>query len=288
MFERHPQGDTQNVFVESNGVRLYSESTGAGTAIIFIHEFAGDYRNWESQVRFLSKRYRCITYNARGYPPSDVPGSVDQYSQAHAVEDAANVLRHYGIEKAHIVGLSMGGYASLNFGLSHPEMALSVVVAGAGHGSDPKTRAEFLTGSAELADRLVNIGMEQGIVHYANSPIRRRYKEKDPRGFDEFNRQFAEHSALGSSLTLRGYQLKRPTIYQLQNKMGEMRVPALIITGDDDEPCLEPALFMKRHIPDARLWIVPRTSHPVNLEEPEAFNRVVLDFLTEIDRRSGR
>lgn len=275
-------------FAESNGVRLYVESTGRGVPIVFVHEFAGDFRNWEDQVRFFGRRYRCITYNARGYPPSDVPTDVASYGQEHAVEDIAAVIRHFGVGRAHIVGLSMGGYAAVNFGIAHPDMARSLVVAGAGHGSDPARREQFLRDSTELADRLVSLGMEEGIVHYANSPIRRRYREKDPRGFDAFNRQFAEHSALGSSLTTRGYQLRRPTIYDLREKLGTMQVPTLIITGDDDEPCLEPALFMKRTIPDARLWVVPRTTHAINLEEPEAFNRVVLDFLQETDRREDR
>lgn len=275
-------------FAESNGVRLYVESTGRGVPIVFVHEFAGDFRNWEDQVRFFGRRYRCITYNARGYPPSDVPTDVASYSQEHAVEDIAAVIRHFGVGRAHIVGLSMGGYAAVNFGIAHPDMARSLVVAGAGHGSDPARREQFLRDSTELADRLVSLGMEEGIVHYANSPIRRRYREKDPRGFDAFNRQFAEHSALGSSLTTRGYQLRRPTIYDLREKLGTMQVPTLIITGDDDEPCLEPALFMKRTIPGARLWVVPRTTHAINLEEPEAFNRVVLDFLQETDRREDR
>jgi pimeloyl-ACP methyl ester carboxylesterase len=270
----------------SNGVNLFVESTGTGAPIVFVHEFAGDHRNWENQVRFFARRFRCITYNARGYPPSDVPQDPEQYSQAHAVEDIANVMRHFDIERAHIVGLSMGGYATLNFGLTHPEMARSLVVAGAGHGSDPALRERFLSDSGELADRLMTMGMEEGIVHYANSPIRRRYKEKDPRGFAEFNRQFAEHSALGSSLTTRGYQMRRPTIYSLEAELKRMNVPTLIVTGDDDEPCLEPGIFMKRTIPDARLWVVPCTTHPVNLEEPDAFNRVVLDFITDIDQRT--
>jgi pimeloyl-ACP methyl ester carboxylesterase len=273
-------------FVNSSGLRLYAESTGTGPPIIFVHEFAGDYRNWESQVRFLARRYHCITFNARGYLPSDVPEDVEQYGQAHAVEDIANVLRHFGIERAHIVGLSMGGYATLNFGITYPDMARSLVVAGAGHGSDPDKRDQFLRDSAELADRLATLGMQEGIVHYANSPIRRRYKEKDPRGFDEFNRQFAEHSALGSELTTRGCQMKRPTIYQLETELTQMDVPTLIVTGDDDEPCLQPALFLKRTIPQARLWVVPRTTHPVNLEEPDAFNSVVLDFIAQIDQQS--
>lgn len=272
-------------FALSDGCRLYAESTGSGVPIVFVHEFAGDHRNWEQQVRHLARRHRCITFNARGYPPSDVPESPEQYSQAQAVTDIANVLRHFGIAQAHVVGLSMGGYAALNFGLTHPEMALSLVVAGAGHGSDPEGRDEFLRSSGELADRLLTLGMAEGIVHYANSPIRRRYREKDPRGFAEFNRQFAEHSALGSALTTRGVQMRRPTIYALREPMRRLQVPTLIVTGDDDGPCIEPALFMKRHIPDARLWVVPRSSHPVNLEEPEAFNRVLADFIDEIDNR---
>jgi pimeloyl-ACP methyl ester carboxylesterase len=275
-------------FADSNGCRLYVEATGSGTPILFVHEFAGDRRNWEQQVRFFARRYRCITFNARGYPPSDVPDAIEHYSQAHAVEDIVNVLRHFGIARAHVVGLSMGGYATLNFGLAHPEMALSLVVAGAGHGSDPDKRGQFLQDCEDLAERLLTLGMQEGIAHYANSTIRRRYKEKDPRGFDEFNRQFAEHSAVGSALTMRGYQLRRPTIYQLTDRMRQMQVPTLIITGDDDDPCLEPALFMKRNIPDARLWVMPRTSHPVNLEEPDAFNSVVLDFFAEVGQRSGR
>lgn len=273
---------------KSSGARLYVESSGTGVPIVFVHEFAGDYRNWENQVRFLSRRYRCITFNARGYPPSDVPDDVEQYSQAHAVEDIASVMSHFGVEKAHIVGLSMGGYATLNFGLTHPEKALSLVVAGAGHGSDPDKREQFLKDIVDLADRMVTLGMEEGTKHYANSPSRRRFKEKDPRGFEQFNRQFAEHSALGSSLTSRGYQMRRPTIYELQPQLKQLAVPTLIITGDDDEQCLDPAFFMKRNIPDSRLWVVPRTTHTVNLEEPEAFNRVVLDFLSEVDLRNGR
>lgn len=272
-------------FADSQGTRLYVESTGEGVPIIFVHEFAGDQRNWEPQVRFLSRRHRCITFNARGYPPSDVPQDVEQYSQAHAVDDIAAVLRHFGIANAHVVGLSMGGYAALHFGMAYPEMARSIVVVGAGHGSDPDKRERFLKDSADLADRLLATGMKDAIVDYMNGPTRRRFKQKDPRGFDEFNRQFGEHSALGSALTTRGCQLRRPTIFELHDKLKAVRVPALVIAGDDDEPCLDPALFMKRNIPDARLWILPRTTHTVNLEEPDAFNRVVSDFVAEIDLR---
>lgn len=271
-------------FADSDGVRLYVESTGQGAPIVFVHEFAGDCRNWEDQVRFFGRRFRCITYNARGYPPSDVPTEVEQYGQGFAVEDIAAVLRWAGLESAHIVGISMGGYATLNFGLTHPDKARSLTIVGAGHGSDPALREQFLRDSQQLAERLVTLGMGEGITHYANSTIRRHFKEKDPRGFERFNRQFSEHSALGSSLTTRGYQMKRPTIYALADHMAALEVPTLIVTGDDDEPCIEPALFMKRTIPNARLWVVPHTTHAVNLEEPEAFNRVVFDFISDAER----
>lgn len=272
--------------LESNGVRLYAEETGRGTPIVFVHEFAGDTRSWEPQVRFFSRRYRCIAYNARGYPPSQVPDSAAAYSADHAVDDLANVIQHFGLASAHVVGLSMGAYATLNLGLRYPRLARSLVIAGAGSGSDSDTRAEFLAECDALAARLLDHGMAEAGHAYANSATRKRYREKDPRGFLEFCKQFAEHSAAGSALTMRGYQMRRPTIYELEAQMKQLQVPALIVTGDDDTPCLAPALFMKRTIPSAKLWVVPHTTHQVNLEEPDAFNRAVLDFITAVDGRS--
>lgn len=272
-------------YVTSDGVKLYVEDSGSGVPIVFVHELAGDSRCWEQQVRFLGRRFRCITFNARGYPPSDVPESADAYSQRQAVEDIANVMRGLGVERAHIVGLSMGGYATLNFGITYPAMARSLVVAGAGHGSDPDKRDAFRADCTDLSERILRLGMAEGIRHYANSAVRRRYAEKDPRGFEEFNRYFGEHSPLGTALTIQGCQMRRPTVYELGEALGRMRLPTLIITGDDDLPCLEPALFLKRTIADSRLWVVPRTSHPINLEEPGAFNRALLDFLSEVDAR---
>jgi pimeloyl-ACP methyl ester carboxylesterase len=274
---------TATTFADSGAVKLYVEQTGAGTPIVFVHELAGDCQAWEPQVRFFARRYRCITFNARGYPPSDVPDNPHLYSQTDAVEDIANVMRHCAIQTAHIVGLSMGGYATLHFGLTYPRMARSLVIAGAGHGSDPDKRERFLADCAVLAERLQRLGMAEGIRDYASSPVRRRYREKDPRGFEEFNARFGAHSALGTAFTIRGYQMRRPSIYSLEDAMKRMDVPTLIVTGDDDDPCLEPSLFMKRTIPSAMLWVVPRTGHGVNLEEPDAFNRTVLDFLTAVD-----
>lgn len=267
----------------SNGVGLFYEVTGRGRAIVFLHEFAGDYRNWAPQVRELSQQFRCITFNARGYPPSDVPDDIKSYSHFHAVADIADVLKAAEVSTAHIVGLSMGGYAALCFAITHPEMARSIVVAGAGHGSDAPE--PFREASAALAHRILTEGLEAGAADYLNGPIRRKFKEKDPRGFDEFRRQFAQHSATGTALTAKGCQMRRPTLYALEAQLRELNVPALIVAGDDDEPCLAPSLFLKRTIPNARLWVLSDTSHAINLEEPDAFNRAVLDFINDVDRQ---
>jgi pimeloyl-ACP methyl ester carboxylesterase len=275
-------------YADADGVRLATASVGAGTPVVFIHELAGDMRNWETQVQAFSRHHRCLTFNARGYPPSDVPSDPLRYSQALAIGDLVAVLRHHGVEQAHVVGLSMGGYAALNFALAHPDKTLSVVAAGTGHGSDPETRDEFLAGTAALAERIAGLGLEAGGHDYLLGPTRRRFREKDPAGFAAFNRQFAEHSALGTELTIRGCQLQRPTLQALERQLARLSVPTLLIAGDDDDPCLAAGVYLKRTIPNARLSVLPRTTHTVNLEEPDAFNRVVLDFLADVDgsRRS--
>jgi len=275
-------------FADSAGVRLYYEETGSGTPVIFVHEFAADCRSWEPQVRLFSRRYRCITFNARGYPPSDVPREAEAYSQQHAVDDIAAVLRHLRIDKAHICGLSQGGYATLHFGFRYPQMALSLAICGAGYGSDPDTRPQFLKDGTELAERIERLGMEEGIKNYSASPYRLTLRHKDPRGYEEFRRQFAEHSNLGSALTMRGYQLRRPTVYELEREMEKITAPTLIVTGDEDVPCLQPGLFMKRKIRSAGLLVIPNSGHSINLEEVDTFNRALLEFWTAVDAGKWR
>ena len=115
-----------------DGVRLFYEEVGSGDPIVFVHEFAGDWRSYETQLRFFSRRYRCIAFNARGYPPSDVPEDWTRYSQERARDDIRDVLDGLRLAKAHIVGISMGGFAVLHFGFAYPDLASSLVVAGCG------------------------------------------------------------------------------------------------------------------------------------------------------------
>ena len=273
-------------FADSKGVQLYYEEAGSGFPIVFVHEFAHDMRSWEPQLRYFSRRYRCIAYNGRGYPPSDVPQSVSQYSQSIATDDIANVMRHLGIRKAHIIGCSMGGYATLHFGLRYAGMARSITVIGAGYGSDPDKRAQFLRDTEVMARRFEALGTPEAIKVYQVGPARVQLQNKDARAFREFCEEFAGHSALGSANTLRGVQAKRPTIYSLERGLRRMKVPTHILSGDEDNNCLEPGIFIKRACPAARLTVVPGTGHAVNVEEPDLFNRLTDEFLSLVD--SGR
>jgi pimeloyl-ACP methyl ester carboxylesterase len=266
-----------------DGVRLYVEETGDGPPVLFLHEFAGDHHSWEPQVRALSRRYRCIAYNARGYPPSDVPEDPAAYSQARAVEDAIAVLDALDIERAHVVGLSMGGFASLHLGLRHPGRARSLVVAGVGYGAQPERQQAFREESGVIADAFANEGAAEVTKRYAVGPARVQFQNKDPRGWAEWAARLAGHDAQGSAHTMRGVQAARPSLYDLTDELRALEVPTLLIAGDEDEGCLEPSLMLKRTIPTAGLALLPRTGHTCNLEEPELFNRLLDRFFADVE-----
>ena len=266
-----------------NGISLHYQEAGQGLPLVLVHEFAGEAASWQPQMRFFARRYRVIAYNARGYPPSDVPRDVAAYSQEQAAEDIRGVLDALGIAKAHVCGLSMGGYATLHFGLRHPDRALSLVVAGAGYGSVAAERDKFRQDSDATVKRFETDGMAQVAALYARGPTRVQFIDKDPDGWQEFHDRLAAGSAEGHALTMRGVQMKRPSIYELEAQMKRLEVPTLIMTGDEDDPCLEPAIFMKRAIRSSGLVVLPKSGHTINLEEPDAFNRAVLDFVTAVD-----
>jgi len=267
----------------NDGVKLYYEDSGAGRPILFIHEFSGDYRAWELQVRYFARRYRCITYNARGYPPSDVPDGVERYSQRRAVDDAVDVLNHLDIEKAHVVGLSMGGFAALHFGIHYPDRAFSIVVGAAGMGAEPDKTAQFREEVEIVARRWESEGAQKFAPIYGSGPGREQLEMKDPRGFNEFIAQLSEHSAKGAALTLRSVQARRPSPFELVSQLERMTVPLLIIHGDEDRSCLGTGAFLKRVIPSAGLMVFPKTGHTINLEEPALFNFALQDFFIQVE-----
>jgi pimeloyl-ACP methyl ester carboxylesterase len=279
------------VIRSDDGVNLYYEEAGSGTPIVFVHEFAGDYRSWEPQMRHFARRYRCIAYSARGYLPSDVPESADRYSQDRVRDDLLAILDGLGIAQAHIVGCSMGAFATLHFGMQYCNLAstaagaaraLSLTLVGCGSGAHPAVHQQFKDESVERAGTIRRDGMAKLAATYGHGAGRIQYLNKDPRGFAEYAQQLAEHSAAGSANTMEGYQGRRPCLYDLTERMAAIDVPLLVVSGDEDEPCLEPSLLIKRVVPKSGLAIVPKTGHAVNLEEPVVFNQLLDDFLHQV------
>jgi pimeloyl-ACP methyl ester carboxylesterase len=273
-------------YANSNGVKLYYEEAGKGTPIVFVHEFSGDLRSWEAQMRHFSRRYRCVAFNARGYPPSDVPAARSKYSWRIGVDDIAHLMRRLGIARAHVIGCSMGAYSTLQFGLNHPRRALSLTAVSAGAGTDPATRAQFVKASVASAKSFLEDGLAPAIAKSRVAPNRVQLERKDPRAFRQFFQRYAEHSPLGHAYTLLGVQTRRPGLPELRAKLARLKIPLHLVVGDEDATTQVPALFIKRCCPAARLSVVPATGHAVNVEEPAYFNRITEDFLALVD--SGR
>ena len=269
-----------------DGVKLHYEEAGAGTPIVFVHEFPGDLRSWEPQFAHFSRRYRCIAYNARGYPHSDVPESMERYSQEFARDDVLAVLDGLKLQRAHVVGLSMGGFAALHFGIKYSARALGLVVAGCGYGAHPYQCEAFRSSARANAKLMLEEGMAKFAATYGHGPTRLQLRDKDPRGFARYIEYLTEHSALGSANTMLGYQALRPSLYDLEKEMAGITAPTLVVAGDEDDATLEPGLLMKRTIPRMGLVVLPRSGHALNLEDPALFNRIVEDFLHQLE--SGR
>ena len=275
-------GPTTYRITSVDGVALHVEEQGTGTPILFIHEFAGDHRSWEPQMRYFSKSHRCITYSARGYPPSDVPDDADAYSQTHAINDALAVLDGLGVEQAHVVGLSMGGFCALHLARLHPERLLSTAIGGVGYGAAPDKRIAFRRECEAIAKAFAEEGSAQVAARYAIGPARVQFQNKDPRAHALFAAALAQHSPIGSSLTMRGVQANRPSLYDFDMDFAAMTTPVLIMVGDEDEGAIDASLMLKKKIPTAGLSLFPKTGHTLNLEEPEMFNQSLINFFTAV------
>lgn len=266
-----------------DNVGLFLEETGDGFPILFVHEFAGDYRSFHPQVSFFSREYRCITYCARGYTPSDVPDLVSSYSQERARDDIRSILDALSIEQAHIIGISMGSFAALHFGISDPKRVRSLVLGGCGSGSPLAAREKFQNEARKMSNAIHQVGMETVAAAYAESATRVQFQRKDLRGWMEFRQMLSEHSGLGSANTMLGVQAARPSLFEIESDLRMLAMPTLIMVGDEDEPCLEASLYLKRTIPSSGLVLFPVTGHTLNLEEPSLFNSAVSHFLHEVE-----
>jgi pimeloyl-ACP methyl ester carboxylesterase len=263
-----------------DGVKLYCEERGAGPAVLFVHEYGGSCRSFDMQVEAFRAGHRCVVFNARGYPPSEVPASVGSYSQHHALADIGAILDGLGIRKAHLVGVSMGAASTLQFALRQPERVLSATLVGIGSGSDDP--ALFRQSAEANAKQIEAGGMRAFAEQMSRNPNRIRMKEKNPAEFRRSLEELSTMSPIGHANTMRGVQGCRPPLYAYERRLTSLRVRALVVVGDEDAGCRKPSEFLGRVLPDARLVVVPRTGHAVNQEEPAEFNRLCLAFIDAV------
>ena len=267
----------------SDGLKLYYEETGQGIPVVFCHEYGNDFHAWEPQLRYFGKRYRCIAYNARGFPPSDAPDTPAAYTQAQAVNDLAAVIQRLQLGPAHVVGLAMGSFTTLFHSLSNPENCRSQVVAGCGYGAPVDRKHEHEAACERVAQMFEQKGSVAAADVLANGTARRQLKNKDPRGWQDFYVNMSRYSNIGAARCQRGILMKRPSVYELEAELKALRIPTLLMVGDEDEPALLPNLFLKRSIETAGLSVLPNSGHTLNLEDPELFNSIVGDFLWSVD-----
>lgn len=270
----------------ADGTRLYYEEAGTGTPVVFVHEYAADYRTWEPQMQRFSRSHRCVTYSQRGYPPSDVPEDPDKYTQDRFRDDVVAVMDGLGIDKAHVVGHSMGAATALHVGLRYPDRCISVTAAGCGYGSspDPKVVEETRAASRETGKMFTDLGMVAAAARYADGATRQTHKNKDPRGFAHFAKMLSEHSALGHALTMINLQAKRPTLHEMEAELKRFSVPLLIIVGDEDDWCVDASIYLRRIVPTAGLMVIPRSGHTITTEEPDKVNAALAELFAEAER----
>jgi len=269
-----------------DGTRLHVEEAGSGPPIIFIHEYAADHRTWEPQMRQFARSHRCVTYSQRGYPPSEVPEDPDKYTQDVFRDDVVAIMDVLKLDKAHVVGHSMGASTALHVGIRYAKRCISVTAAGCGYGSsaDPRIVEESRAASRENGKMFAESTMLDAAVKYGDGATRQAHKNKDPRGYAEFIKMLSEHSPLGHSLTMLNLQARRPTLWDMEADLRNFSPPLLIVVGDEDDRCLDASVFLRRTAPTAGLVVVPRTGHTLTSEEPEKFNAALAEFFAEAER----
>jgi pimeloyl-ACP methyl ester carboxylesterase len=245
-----------------NGIEIDYEVSGSGSPVLLTHGYSAARRMWDGQHRALGDAYRVISWSMRGHGQTESPADPAKYSADLTVGDMEALLRHLAVQRAVIGGLSLGGVASLGFYLAHPEMTRALVICDSGPG--------FRNAEARAA---------------WNQRAHERAAELEARGLDalsgrsrEMREAMGEHrSAQGLAHAARGMLTQEGS--QLIDGLPSIRVPTLIIVGDKDQPFLVACEYMAKKIPGARLEVIAGAGHSSNLDQPEAFNRVLREFL---------
>jgi pimeloyl-ACP methyl ester carboxylesterase len=260
----------------SDGVRLYAEAHGEGRPIVFSCALNTTHENWRPQVGpFAAAGSRVVLWDYRGHGRSEAPAEPGAYRIEQVVDDLARVLDAMAPgEPAVLAGLSFGGLASLHFALAHPERVRALVLVGSGPGfKNPEAQAGWQASIERTCSFIERRGMQALVERAGATTVGRRPELPAARAAA---RAIAAQDPRGVALFARHISGPAPPVI---DRLGEIRAPALVVIGEDDTDYQRAAEVMTAKLPDARRVAIPRAGHMVNLEEPEAFDAAVLDFL---------
>ena len=267
--------------VTVNGVRLHYDEAGSGPPLVLIHAFPVGRRMWEPQMAALAARHRVIAYDVRGFGLSEAPREPERYSGAIAVEDARSLLESLGALPAAVCGLSMGGNIAVNLALTHLRAVSALIACDTGAGSEDA--AAFAVRCEEYADA-AGRGIDAFVEAAFGWPVFADYAAQGQTQAALLRELVRAQPAHAIALIARHVLAPRKPIYALEPGLRALQVPTLVIYGERDEACVESSEFLGRVIPGAQVWKVPGATHFVNLDEPAAFNKRLLEFLDGLGR----
>jgi pimeloyl-ACP methyl ester carboxylesterase len=256
-----------------NGQQIYYEDSGGRLPpVIFSHGLFMDHEMFAPQVRALRSRYRCITWDERGHGAT-AGRTLAPFSYYDSANDAAALLRHLGIERAVLAGMSQGGFLSLRCALTHPDLVRALVLIDTQAGKEDEER---LAGYLQLTDEWADSGLKDSTADIVESTILGD-GWKGAGAWREKWARFGGVNVKGCMSTLAGRD-------DVTARLGEIKVPALVIHGDADAAIsLDLAKVLAGSLPKGELVVIKGAGHAANLTHPEAVNPAIERFLAGLE-----
>jgi len=262
-------------------VRIYYEEHGAGTPLVLAYGIGGNVKMWDVNVPGLARRHRLVLWEPRGHARSDSPEDPAKYSFRRWALDLKAVLDHLGLRRAHVGGLSLGAGIATRFALAFPGRVRSLVVTNSSSASGLPLSWQNLVMRARSIEITLTQGMDaMAEFAMAENPNVSERLALDPGAKAEFYEEYRQLTPIGYANALRALL----AMDHITDQLPRLRMPVLLIGGDRD-PSLGPMKVIHRKIRGSKLVVLSPASHFANRDQPDAWNRLVLDFLARVEKK---
>ncbi len=265
---------------------IHVEMRGSGTPFVFLHGFTGSSQNWASQLEFFSQQFLTIAPDLPGHGKTDFPADLSFYSIEHTAENIVTLLKHLTQEAAHLLGYSMGGRLALYLALTYPQVFRSLILESASPGLEsPQARLERRLSDEQLALRIEQNGIQDFVDYWEQLPLFDSQKNLPEQVRQTLKNQRLNNHPVGLANSLRGMGTGvQPSLW---GKLQQLHLPTLLLTGELDSKFTQIARQMQVRLPHAQHKIIPSAGHTIHLEQPELFNRTVMEFLPSTGLENG-